>query len=309
MAVAKRSQTPSRQDACRELVSLLSRRYRSELPAPVERPVLETLLYGVCLEDTSPANATVALERLEAEFHDYNEARVSSILELERVFENTTAPEWKALRVRSGLTFVFESFYAYEFESLRRKNIDQAKRLLSRVPHLSLFPRVYTLNQALGSHLVPLDESMRDTGVWLGLGSRGHSPQRAGNVLKSGIRKDDVEKFCELLRCLANDERVKAELEMPDAGVAPDFGLDTMLERVRRVFQPGRSRQRKSIVEVEKKPAKKKAVKKKAVKKKAVKKKAASKPARKSVSKKTTAAGKSARKKTSTGSGTKKKAR
>ena len=141
-------------------------------------------------EDAVQEAFIVALERLEAEFHDYNEARVSSILELERVFENTTAPEWKALRVRSVLTFVFESFYAYEFESLRRKNIDQAKRLLSRVPHLSLFPRVYTLNQALGSHLVPLDESMRDTGVWLGLVSRGHSPQRAGNVLKSVIRKD-----------------------------------------------------------------------------------------------------------------------
>ena len=137
----------------------------------------------------------------------------------------------------------------------------------------------------------------------MGLVSRGHSPQRAENVLKSVIRKDDVEKFCVLLRCLANDERVKAELEMPEDGVAPDFGLDTMLERVKRVLQRNKPRQRKSTAEVEKKPAKKKAAKKKAVKKKA-----ASKPAKKSVSKKTTA-GKSAKKKTSTGSGTKKKAR
>ena len=282
MAAAKRSQGLSRQDACRKLVSLLSRRYGSELPKPVERPVLETLLYGICLEDTAPSDATRAFERLGDEFHDYNEARVSSISELERVFEGTTAPEWKALRVRSVLTFVFESFYAYEFESLKRKNTDQAKRFLSRVPYLSLFPRSYALNLALGTHLVPLDESMRDAGIWLGLVSKGHSPQRAGNLLRPVIRKDDVEKFCGLLRCLANDQRVHAEIEVPADAVSDDFSLDTMLDRLKLAFQRGKRSQRKSAADSsEKKVTKKKAAKKQVAKKKVAKKKAAKKKAAK----------------------------
>jgi hypothetical protein len=48
--------------------------------------VLETILYGVCLENASYEEADAAFARFESDFFDMNEIRVSSIMELSGVF-------------------------------------------------------------------------------------------------------------------------------------------------------------------------------------------------------------------------------
>ncbi|HID21814.1 MAG TPA: hypothetical protein EYP14_05365, partial [Planctomycetaceae bacterium] len=120
MTVTKRVKASEKQAICRQIVSTLKKRYQGT-PPKNERPVLETMLYAICLEDASFEQAEAAYERYFSDFFDLNELRVSSISELEPIFDGMPRPEWKALRVRTLLNEIFERHYAFECELLRRK--------------------------------------------------------------------------------------------------------------------------------------------------------------------------------------------
>jgi endonuclease-3 len=175
--------------------------------------------------------------------------------------------EWKAFCFRHLLTHVFESFYAFDFDSLLRKSNEQANRLLGRVPELSQFARNYTVKQCMEVHLLPLDERMRDALAWLGLGTAGQTPQRTGSALKTVVRKGDADRFCGLVRCLATDPKaikiMVAEIEGADGA---GFELSTAVERLKTLFaeidtrKPKATSQSKSAAKkttATKKPAKK----------------------------------------------------
>ena len=135
MAAVKASE---KQKITKKLVSILKKHYKGNVPK-VERPVLETVLYAICLENCTLEEADAAFERLFSSFHDLNEARVSSMFELTDVFDGLEAPEWKAMRVRKTLHHVFETHYAYDLEILRRKTLDLAQKHLKRIKALSPF--------------------------------------------------------------------------------------------------------------------------------------------------------------------------
>src|SRR5262249_31326289 len=140
MVAANRSKSADKQEVCRKVTSLLKKAY-SATPYKQDLPVLETLLYAVCLENSSPERAGAIYARLLNAFHDLNEVRVSSISELQPTFEELTDPEWRAARVKNALQYVFETNYAFDFESLRRKTAELAAKQLSKIPSLSPFVR------------------------------------------------------------------------------------------------------------------------------------------------------------------------
>jgi endonuclease-3 len=125
MTTLTRISSAQKQAILKKLGSILKKHYRQPLPKH-NRPVLETVLYAVCLENASVERADEAYAALETKFHDLNEIRVSSIAELEGAFAALDEPEWRALRVRSTLQYVFEKYFAFEFESLRKKTLEQA---------------------------------------------------------------------------------------------------------------------------------------------------------------------------------------
>jgi len=275
MAAAKHTTAPGRQDSIRSILGLLENRYKAELREPVEQPVLETLIYAICLEDNSFVEAETYYGRIGTLFHDFNEARVSSITELSKVFLKSPMAEWKAFRFRHLLTHVFESFYAFDFDSLLRKSNEHANRLLGRVPELSQFARNYTLKHCMQIHLLPLDERLRDAVAWLGLGTSGQTPQRSGSALKSVVHKADADRFCGLIRCLAADPKsIKLlAIDLEDAA-GTGFELATAVNRLKILFAEidnpkpkSASKPRKAAKQAAaaKKPAKK-VVKKTAVK-------------------------------------------
>ena len=237
MAAAKHTKAPGRQDSIRRILGLLENRYKAEFREPLEQPVLETLIYAICLEDNSFVEAETYYERIGTLFHDFNEARVSSITELSKVFLKSPMAEWKAFRFRHLLTHVFESFYAFDFDSLLRKSDEHANRLLGRVPELSQFARNYTLKHCMQIHLLPLDERLRDAVAWLGLGTSGQTPQRSGSALKSVVRKADVDRFCGLIRCLAADPKAIKLLAIDlEAASGTGFELATAVNRLKTLF-------------------------------------------------------------------------
>ncbi len=263
MAAAKKNKAPGRQIAIQQILAALEKRYRLDVRELGELPVLETLIYAICLEDNTFAEAELFYERIGTQFHDFNEARVSSITELSRVFLKSPSAEWKAFRLRNLLGHVFESFYAFNFDSLLRKSNAQANRLLSRVPELSQFARNYTLNHCMEIHILPLDVRLRDAVAWFGLGTAGQTPQRTAAALKSVVRKAEADRFCGLVRCFATDPKIIKTIGDEQANSDKNrFELNTALDRLKTLF-----------AEIDGQPQKKTAAKKTAAKKTAAKKK------------------------------------
>jgi len=56
MVAANRSKSADKQEVCRKVTSLLKKAY-SATPPKQDLPVLETLLYAVCLENSAPEQA------------------------------------------------------------------------------------------------------------------------------------------------------------------------------------------------------------------------------------------------------------
>ena len=184
MAAARQATASDKQRIAKKLISLLKKRYEGSVPK-VEHPILETILYAICLENSSINQADDAFARLESNFFDLNEIRVSSISELTCVFSKLDQPEWRALRVRSVLHYVFEKRFEFDFETLRRKTLDLAGKQLAKIKELSPFVRCYTLQTSLGSHLVPVDDVTRHASVWLGFVAPNYSVVKSSESLPS----------------------------------------------------------------------------------------------------------------------------
>jgi endonuclease-3 len=201
----------------------LKKRYKVVLPK-TDRPVLETMLYAVCLENQSPEAADKSYEIFREDFPDLNEARVSQVSELERGFAGREDSEWRGFRLRAVLQFVFEKSFTFEFESLKKKTLDLAVKHLARLKQATPFIRNYTLQSAVGAHVLPIDDSMRLLIIWLGLADPNQSADEIGEALKSHVRKADAATFCQALRMAATEERVA--LQLPDATEIPPDGYD-----------------------------------------------------------------------------------
>ena len=274
-----------KQAICKKLVTALRKRYKTPMPK-AERSVVELLLFGVCLEDLPIADAEAAFERLMTDFIDYNELRVSSVTELESAFNGADRSEFRAMRVRSVLQDVFErrglkvaedETYRFDFEVLRRMTLDSATKLLGKFRNLSPFITAYALHQALGAHVVPVDERMTNAAVWLGLVPVGSGPAEASDALKPAVRKADVAKFAHLLRCLATDPRLVKALASAVAK-PPEDGFDAhaavaRLDELYRTAGKKRKKTAKRKTAKAARPRKKAATKRPKAKKSAAKKK------------------------------------
>jgi len=250
-----------KQTICKKLVTAFKKRFHGGVPKS-NRPVLETILFAVCLENTSDHTANETFDRLQRDFHDLNEIRVSSISELEHVFHGVAEPEWKALRVRSILHYIFENQFAYDFEILRRKSMDLAAKQLAKINYLSDFVRSFTLQMSLDSHIVPVDDNMCRAAVWLGLAKANGTSLEASAALKPALKKNDVALFCHLLRCFATDAKIARVVESDlKKAAGEEFDPATAVTRLADLFKRADARPKKSSAAQKKatSPARKKA--------------------------------------------------
>ena len=206
MGTTKATKAADKSQVCRKLVNSLHKLYGKSVPR-IELPVIETLLFGACLEDNPWTAAEVGLKHLLASFFDLNEIRVSSVNELELVLAPLNKADWKGLRIRSVLRHIFETTYSYDFEKLRRQTLEQAIKTLKQIPDVTPFIRDFVLHEILGSHIVYLDSSMVTAAKWLGLVPEDSDVNEASEYLKGGLKKSEVSEFCHLLRCLATDPK------------------------------------------------------------------------------------------------------
>ncbi len=206
--VTTRIKASDRTKACQQVTNLLKKHYGGRLPH-YDHDVLDTLLFAICLENASFQEAEQALSRLKSDFYDYNEARVSSITELQqslgKIFVDKNRSEWKAYRVRESLQVVFEGRYSFDLEDLKKKNLETAEKFLGKISNLTPFVIAHTLHMTFGAHLVPVDQQMLNVSLWLGLLEDDTDLSQAADAYKSAIRKADVPLFFHFIKQLAND--------------------------------------------------------------------------------------------------------
>ena len=185
MVAASRAKASDRAALLKKLFPIIKKHYKVHVPKG-DKPVLETMLYAISLEDSTVEEADLSFKRLLTEFPDLNEVRVSTVGEIERAFVGQPASEWRAFRVISVLKFVFDKSYAFEFEGLRaKKTLDLATKQLAKIKDLSPFVRDYTLHEVTGAHLIPIDPAMSRLLIWLGMAMPGQTQEQIGELMKA----------------------------------------------------------------------------------------------------------------------------
>ncbi|MDG2223076.1 MAG: hypothetical protein P8L85_16970 [Rubripirellula sp.] len=141
-----------------KLHTALKKHYKP-LPAQPARPLLEHVLYGSLLEDSSSELADEGIAKCEQEFFDWNEVRVTTVTELSQVMSRLPEPMKAARRLKSNLQAIFEEFYTFDLDHLKKENLGKAVAKFERMPGMTPFVLSYTVQHGLGGHSIPIDYS------------------------------------------------------------------------------------------------------------------------------------------------------
>ncbi len=151
--------TKSRADLILALFKFCKKEYPPVAP-PSNRTVIEHMLYGCCLENSSYEAADEALAKLQENFFDWNEVRVTTASELAELMKRNTFPKQTAVSVKKTLHGIFESYYQFELDFLRKENLSKAVTQFEKFKGVSSFVVAYVSQAGLGGHSIPLDRAM-----------------------------------------------------------------------------------------------------------------------------------------------------
>jgi hypothetical protein len=135
------------------------KKYYKPLPAQPTRPLLEHVLYGSLLEDAPAELADEGMAKCEQEFFDWNEVRVTTVTELSQVLSRLEDPVKAARRLKSNLQAIFEEFYTFDLDHMKKDNLGKAVNKFDRMPGMTPFVLSYTVQHGLGGHSIPTDYS------------------------------------------------------------------------------------------------------------------------------------------------------
>lgn len=161
-----------------------------------DRSILEQLLYAVCREGATRAQADEAFQALQETFFDWNEIRVSAEREVVDAMSNLPNAEVRAFRLINLLKEIFETTYSFDLEPLLKKGLKQAQKHLERLG-ASPFAIAYTIQHGLGGHSLPVDADMKRSLVRLEVLEEEGDEEAAMASLEHVIPKAKGTVFCE----------------------------------------------------------------------------------------------------------------
>ncbi len=164
-----------------------------------EQPLLESLLFACCLENTRHDVAQEAFATVRAAFFDWNEIRVSTVKELAEVMHVLPEASAAAARLKGILQSVFESDYSFDLEHLKKQNIGAAVKKLQKLPGTTPFVVAYGTQTALGGHSIPVDKGTLGVLYVLGVISQAEAEQGAVPGMERAIPKSKGQEFGGLL--------------------------------------------------------------------------------------------------------------
>ena len=141
-----------------KLHTLLKKAYKPSLVCE-NRPLMEHLLYACLLENAPYELADEALARLEQDYFDWNEVRVTTITELAEVLGRLPDATSAAIRLKKNLHGLFESSYTFDLEEVKKQNLGKAVQKFEKLPAMTPFVLAYITQHGLGGHAIPLDSA------------------------------------------------------------------------------------------------------------------------------------------------------
>ena len=223
--------------------------------------MLKAVVYGICHEDTTREQANQALSRFKDEFFDWNEVRVSSVEEIQETLAGIPEPEGRAQRIRRFLRQLFKRTYGFNLDLAKKPLKEALKVLQTYEAFASDYVTATVIQQALGGHAIPIDESTRRALERLGISEPDLPALRA--VLERAVPKNRGAEFLDLIEDLAHDTCVEGTRTAPGASCARSAPTPWRRSTRRRCRgrQAGReagreARRRAAQAQASKKPAK-----------------------------------------------------
>jgi endonuclease III len=280
-----------RADLITKLHRFVKKEYQVVSP-PSNRSVLEHMLYGCCLENSTFDSADEAFAKLQENYFDWNEVRVTTMAELAEPCKSLSHPKEAASSLKKTLHGVFEYYYQFDLDFLKKENLSKAVQTFQKFNGVSPFVVSHVAQNGLGGHSIPLDRSMMSLFYVLGIVTEDEAIKRRVPGLERTIAKAKGTEFFVLTHQLA-----VAFASTPFSNAIRDKLLKISPSAKDRF--PKRGGKKKAEPKKPAKPEAKKVAKKVAAKtksvaktkvtKKTTTKKAAAKPAKKSKKKKVAA--------------------
>ncbi len=140
------------------LQAALKKHFKPAPPAP-GRPLMEHVLYAALLEESPVDLADEAYAKCEQEFFDWNEVRVTSVTELAEVLAHLPAPMSTARRLKKCLQGLFETFYSFEIDHLKKENLGKAVAKFETMNGVTPFVLASVVQHGLGGHAIPVNSA------------------------------------------------------------------------------------------------------------------------------------------------------
>lgn len=210
------------------------KKHYSVPPASPSRPLLEHALYACLLEDCPSELADEGLAKLEQDYFDWNEVRVTTVTELAGVLSSLPDANKAAGRLKSNLQGIFEEFYSFDLDHLKKENLGKAVAKFEKLPGMTPFVLSYIIQHGLGGHSIPIDYSAMVMMLVTGIASQGEASDGRVPGLERAIPKSKGVEFANLLHqpavaltVDANDKTARALLDSVVKGSSA--GLDEWL--------------------------------------------------------------------------------
>ena len=192
----------NRADLITNLFKVVKKEYQPILP-PSNRTVIENAIYGCCLENSTYEAADEAFAKLHENFFDWNEVRVTTTAELAEAMKGLGHPMLAADRMKKLLYGIFETFYQFDLEFLKKENLSKAVISFEKMTGVSPFIISYMSQHGLGGHSIPTDRALLELMVVIGVITEDEAQKGRVPGLERAIPKAKGMEFGSLVHQLA----------------------------------------------------------------------------------------------------------
>jgi len=182
----------------RQVLRRLEKQHGRPEPA-ARRPPLEQLILGLLSDQTSERKAVQALRRLQTDFVDFNEVRVTRPNDLAAAIHMVADPQAKAKRILRVLHQLFLRNACVTLEFLTRLPLDQARGFLEQLDGVDARTVATVVLLSLGGSALPADAALVRIAKRIGLVGRAWHAEQVQQVLEDAIPADDKFAFYRLM--------------------------------------------------------------------------------------------------------------
>lgn len=203
--------TQSKAQFIADILVLLKKRYHAE-PSPERLSVLEAVIYAIVHENATRGRTAEALASFQSDFFDWNELRVSSLVEIKKVLSGMPDAEERATKIRRFLRQLFEKTYGFTLDALAKKPQKEAVKAFEEYEAFGSDYVLATVTRlALGGHAIPVDASIARALERLGIAEEGTDIPSLRATLERAVPKTKGAEFSDLMEELAHDVCVEGE--------------------------------------------------------------------------------------------------